>query len=73
LLSANLQSALQRYTESITEEKLKIIFNIKHQNLHNKSDDVTRNHAGTSDSPVTVYPTVINETDTDFSNEHLPI
>ena len=53
------------------EEKLKIIFNIKHPKLHNNTDDVTCKHVGTPDSPVTVYPTVINKTDTDFSNEQL--
>ena len=69
LLPANIRNALRRYIESVIEEKLKIIFNIKHQNLNNKTNDVTRNHVSTPDCPVTVYPTVINKTDTDFSNE----
>jgi len=51
------------------EEKLKIIFNIKYQNLHNKTNDVTPNHVSTPDSPLTVCPTVINKTDTKFPNE----
>ena len=69
LLPANLLNAPRRCIQNICEEKLKIIFNIKHQNLHNKTNDVTHNHVSTPDSPVTVYPTVINKTDTDFSNE----
>ena len=73
LLPANLLNAPRRCIQNICEEKLKIIFNIKHQNLHNKTDDVTRNHDCTPDSPVTVYPTVINKTDTDFSNEQLSV
>jgi hypothetical protein len=55
----------------LIEEKLKIIFNIKYQNLHKNTDNVTRNHVSTPDSPVTVYPTVIDKTDSDFSNEQL--
>lgn len=36
-----------------------------------QTDDVTRNHVSSPDSPVTVYPTVINKTDTDFSTQEL--
>jgi len=36
-----------------------------------KTNDVTHNHVATPDSPVTVYPTVINITDTDFCNQQL--
>jgi hypothetical protein len=71
LLLATLRSALRRYIQNIIEEKLKIIFKIKYKNLHNKTDNVTRNHVGTPDSAVTVHPTVINKNDTEFSNEQL--
>jgi len=36
LLLANLRRALQHYIENMIEEKLKIIFNIKHQNYTTK-------------------------------------
>jgi hypothetical protein len=73
LLLANLRSALQRYIENRIDEKFKIIFNIKHKELHNKTNDVTHNHISTPDKPVTVYPTVINKTNTEFSSEQLSI